>query len=92
MKALTASDLRTGDVVYWTATAAWSRDINEAALMDDDACAEALASAKKQETQVVGAYLIGMEARGVPVAREAMRENIRARGPTIHPQFGKQTG
>lgn len=92
MKALTASDLRSGDVVYWTKEAAWSRSIKDAVLMDDEAAAAALAGAKKQETVVVGAYLIGMEGPGVPAAREAMRENIRARGPTTHPYLGKQAG
>jgi len=87
---LTASDLRLGDVVYWTKGGGWSRAINEAALMEEEEAQTALAEAKLQETQVVNAYLVAMEAPGAPAHREAVRENIRAHGPTIHPQFGKQ--
>ena len=36
----------------------------------------------------VGAYLINIDAPGKPAHREAMRENIRARGPTIHEDRG----
>lgn len=82
MKALTASDLRHGDVVYLTKDGAWARSINDAVLMEDEQAAEALAQAKKQETVVVNAYLIVMEAPAAPAAREAVRENIRARGPS----------
>ncbi len=90
MKALTASDLKTGDVVYWTKDAQWSRDIKDALLMDDEFAAGALANAKKAETIIVGAYLIAMDGPGVPAAREAVRENIRARGPTVRLDLGKQ--
>ena len=89
MKALTASDLRVGDVLYWIGEAKWSRNIADALLMDDDAAAEALAFAKKRETEVVNAYLIVMEAPSQVAAREAVRENIRAIGPTTHPEHGK---
>jgi hypothetical protein len=92
MKALTASDLRIGDVVYWTAANAWSRNIADALLMDDDAAAAALANAKKNETLIVNAYLIVMEAPSKVAAREAVREDIRAIGPTTHPEHGKQAG
>lgn len=90
MKALTASDLRIGDVVYWTAQGTWSRDINDAQLMDDEFAAAALAEAKKHETEVVNAYLIVMKAPAEVAAREAVRENIRAAGPTTHLHHGKQ--
>lgn len=91
MKMLTASDLRVGEVVYWTG-AAWSRAIGDGLLMEDDAAEAALAAAKKSDTQVVGAYLVVMEKQGTPSHREAMRENIRARGPSTEPHVGKQAG
>jgi hypothetical protein len=86
---LTASDLLSGDVVYWTG-AAWSRAIDDAALMDEDAAAGALGAAKKQERVVVNAYLVEMAAAATPAHREAMRENIRARGPSVRRDLGKQ--
>ncbi|MGE3143712.1 MAG: DUF2849 domain-containing protein [Hyphomonadaceae bacterium] len=91
MKALTAWTLRDGVVVYWTKAGNWSSAITDALLMeDDDLAAQALAAAKKQETAVIGAYLIAMEGQGTPAAREAMRENIRARGPSVRADLGKQ--
>lgn len=90
MKALTGCDLPTGEVIYWTADGGWSTDIADAHLMEDEFADAALAEAKKQETVVVGPYLIVMDAPGVPTHREAMRENIRARGPTIRLDLGKQ--
>lgn len=83
MKMLTASDLRSGDVVYWTKDAGWSRAIKDAQLMEDEFAEAALANAKKAETVVVNAYLVVMDGEAVPAAREAVRENIRARGPTV---------
>lgn len=92
MKALTASDLRTGEVVYWTKDGKWSVAIGDAVLMDDEFAETALAQARAQGTVVVGSYLIGMDGQGTPTHREAMRENIRARGPTSRPDLGKQAG
>lgn len=92
MKMLTASDLRVGDVVYWTKEGTWSRDIGDAQLMDDEFAEAALAQARKNETAIVNAYLVAMEDVGRPAAREAVRENIRARGPTTEPHLGKQAG
>lgn len=92
MKMLTASDLLSGDVVYWTKDAGWSRSIADAQLMEDEFAEAALAAAKKAETVVVNAYLVVMEGKGAPAAREAVRENIRARGPTVRTDLGKQAG
>lgn len=90
MKALTGCDLPTGEVIYRTADGGWSLNIADALLMDDAFAETALADAKKQETVVVGPYLIVMDGPGVPTHREAMRENIRARGPTVRLDLGKQ--
>ncbi len=90
MKAVTAHNLLTGEVVYRDAQGAWADHIGAAALYDDVRAEEALAAAKAQATIVTNAYLIGMDAAGVPTHREAMRENIRARGPTNRVDLGKQ--
>jgi Protein of unknown function (DUF2849) len=84
MKAVTGNRLGDGRPVYRTASGDWSVRIEEAQLFDEQALAdEALRIAKAQETVVVGTYLITVEAPGAPTKREAMRENIRARGPTV---------
>ncbi len=84
MKAVTGNRLDDGHPVYRTASGDWSVRIEDAhAFPNQEDADEALADAKKQETVVVGAYLITIEAPGKVTHREAMRENIRARGPTI---------
>lgn len=92
MKVLTASDLVVGDVVYWAEGGTWTRALTGALMMDDEEAIAALADAKTQETRVVNAYLVEMDQPGAPAKREAVRENIRARGPTIHPQFSRTGG
>lgn len=90
MKAVTAHNLLTGEVVYRDPQGRWTPAIAAAALYDDVRAEEALAAAKAQATLVTNAYLIGMDAPGVPTHREAMRENIRARGPSNRADLGKQ--
>lgn len=92
MKALTAHDVRTGAVVYLTASGAWSTRASEAAHFTGGDEEAALKRAEAAETVVTHAYLVPLDAAGAPVARERVRETIRARGPTIHPQFAKHAG
>ena len=92
MKALTAHDVRTGAVVYLTASGAWSTRASDAAhfaVGEDDV---ALKRAEAAESVVTHAYLVPLDAAGAPIARERVRETIRARGPTVHPQFAKHAG
>jgi hypothetical protein len=88
--ALTASDLQTGDVVFWAA-GRWVERFAEAELFDaQDEGDAALARAKSQATVVVDPYLIDVELEsGLPVPT-SYRERVRALGPTIHPDLGKQ--
>ncbi len=89
MKIVTANRLSDGNPVYRTADG-WADAIADAQTYDsDDAANEALAAAKKQETIVVGPYLMNVANPGEPVARERVRESIRARGPSTHPQFAR---
>jgi hypothetical protein len=88
--ALTASDLRDGEVVFWNA-GRWVRRFDDAELFDAREPGEAaLADARAQATVVVDPYLIDvvLEA-GLPVPT-SYRERVRALGPTIHPDMGKQ--
>lgn len=90
MKIVTAHDLPTGEVVYWTPAGSWAKRIEDAAPIDDEAADAELARAKAQATIVTNAYLVSIESPGKPAAREYLREIIRARGPTVRVDLGKQ--
>ena len=58
-KILTANALIEGDVIYMTDAGHWSRDISEAALLEDEADAQVrLIEASQQHESIVGAYLV----------------------------------
>jgi len=85
-KVVSANDLRAGHVVYFSAADQWVRDIAEAEVIDDEAEAQLrLLTAMGHKTVAVGVYLVDVT-RGpngpVPVA---LREQFRAKGPSIRP-------
>ena len=89
---VTANRLRDGLVVYLNG-AGWSERIDDARVAGDDAAASRLlaqAEGPGQAIRVVDPYLIEVtreEAVPRPVSR---REAIRALGPTVRPDLGKQ--
>ena len=87
---VTANDLFEGDVVYLTASGAWSRVHSRAQLFTEEAPAQAaLMQAQAQPERLVGAYLA--PARNGPNGPEPahFREAFRARGPSNY-RHGKQ--
>ena len=90
MKVLTANDLTSGDVVFWS-QGQWAVRFHDGQRFDsEEAAAPALASAESQATIVVAPYLIDVEqidGHWVPIA---FRERLRALGPSNHKQHGKQ--
>jgi len=90
-KGVTGNRLADGEVVFW-ADGAWRERFADIQLFDDPASADAaLARAKAQPTVIVDPYLIDVRFDdGLPVP-VAYRERVRALGPTIHPDMGKQT-
>ena len=89
---ITANRLTDGVVVFQTDDG-WSEDFNRAAVLPDaDATAAALKRAKQDETNniVVDAYTVAVEERNGHLAPKALREAIRAAGPTIRRDLGKQ--
>lgn len=90
MKVLTANDLKTGEVVFWS-RGQWVIGFTDGERFeDDDAAAPALAAAEAQPKVVVAPYLIDVEqieGHWVPIA---FRERLRALGPSNHTQHGKQ--
>ncbi len=91
MKTVTANDLKTGETVYLTAEGGWSALLAEAVILDGETADAALAKAAREETIVVGPYLMDLDTPATPGGRARLREEIRAVGPTIHPHFAKLT-
>ena len=90
---ITANRLTDGVVVFQTVGASWTEDFNRAAVLPDpQATASALARAKQDETNniVVEPYAIVVEERNGHLAPKALREAIRASGPTIRRDLGTQ--
>jgi hypothetical protein len=90
---ITASRLADGVVVFQTADHGWSEDFNRAAVQPDEAAtAAALDHAKADETRnfVVDPYSVAVETRNGHVVPKALREAIRAAGPTVRRDLGKQ--
>ena len=90
---ITANRLTDGVVVFQTADNGWSEDFNRALVLPDpEATASALKRAKQDETNniVVEPYAVAVEDRNGHIAPKALREAIRAAGPTIRRDLGKQ--
>jgi Protein of unknown function (DUF2849) len=90
---ITANRLADGLVVFQTAEESWTEDFNRAGVWRDPAAlAVALARAKLDETQnlVVEPYAVPVAERNGHVAPKALREAIRAAGPTVRRDLGKQ--
>lgn len=95
VQAVTANRLADGDVVFWADAetgSPWVEAFSAAQLFTDPAEAAAITEiAKAQVTIVVDPYPIDVKLEdGVPVPT-SYRERVRALGPTIHPDMGKQT-
>jgi Protein of unknown function (DUF2849) len=89
---ITANRLIDGVVVF-QAEKGWVEDFAAAAVYGDGEAAKApLALAKQDEASnlVVEPYPIVVEMRGGHYAPKALREAIRAAGPTTRPDLGKQ--
>ena len=80
---LTANDLLTGAIVYWTGTA-WSRALDDAKRASDAEghnALEAIGAAEEAVDNVVGAYLVALDPMsGKPLA---LRERQRWFGPSV---------
>jgi hypothetical protein len=90
---ITANRLRDGIAVFMTRAGEWSETIDEAVLALEPEAARALeARAREDErkTLVTGAYLIEAERRDGRVRAAHIRERMRALGPTVRTDLGKQ--
>jgi Protein of unknown function (DUF2849) len=90
---ITANRLTDGVVVFQTADGGWSEDFNRAVVLPDPgATAGALKQAKEDEASniVVDPYSVTVEERNGHFVPKALREAIRAAGPTNRCDLGKQ--
>jgi hypothetical protein len=89
---ITANRLRDGDVVYWRA-GGWVEAFDKADVFStEDAAEAALAAARKfvAENFVVNPYLFDVRADADGVHPVKVREIVRAAGPTVRGDLGKQ--
>ncbi len=90
---VTANRLRDGIAVFLTRSGDWSEIIDDAVLAQEPQAAAALeARAKEAEkaTIVTGSYLIDAERLEGRVRAAHIRERLRALGPTVRLDLGKQ--
>lgn len=84
---LTANDVRSGDIVFWSADESWTSDINDALISLGTETAQALLSkgqAEEAANRVVGTYLVALrpEDSAGPMPLK-LREIRRLAGPSV---------
>jgi hypothetical protein len=90
---ITANRLIDGVVVFQEASGGWTEDFSRSAIYaDKDASKAGLSLAMQAELAdiVVEPYAIVVELRNGHYAPKALREAIRATGPTVRLDLGKQ--
>ncbi len=93
MQIVTANRLDDGSVVYLDGEGGWSghiEDSHRAESSDDAEALMALANQAVADCLVVGPYLIDIADEEGAVRPLHYREAIRAKGPTVRPDLGKQ--
>lgn len=89
---LTANRLSDGAVVYWAADRQWTEKLEQASIVVDAAAAEAEGKRAQEARLLVGAYLMDVRMDGTKLHPVKMRELIRAAGPSVRLDLGKQAG
>ncbi len=82
-----------GEVVYWTGDGGWSESFSEAtAYLEPDAIEATLAVAEKDidALKVIDVYPFDVTNEDGILTPVKMREHIRAKGPTVRLDLGKQ--
>lgn len=90
---LTANRLRDGEVVYWAA-GRWVTAFDQAEVFHDDPAAETAlkaAAASVQDRTVVNPYLFDVRLEHGVLRPVKEREIIRAAGPSVRLDLGKQS-
>lgn len=95
LQVVIANRLRDGLVVFLGNEKKWVERVQDCAPAADDAAAARLAAlgeAAEANQEVIGAALIEVEDRDGVLIPIKMREAIRAHGPTVRKDLGKQAG
>jgi hypothetical protein len=90
---ITANRLVDGDVVYLTGDGRWSEWLGDGCVADDEQQADTLMEAAERAVAaqvVVAPYAIDVAVEGGTIRASRYREQIRASGPTIRTDLGKQ--
>lgn len=86
---MTAYDVPTGDVVYWRGDG-WTRDVRAATVFEDATLAEAAAARDAAAQIVMDHYPIDVELTDGKPWPTRYREVVRASGPSVRLDLGKQ--
>ena len=91
---LTANTLGQGEVVYFNAEHGWVLGIEQAEILADENAKSALEAASEwvRRREIVNPYLFAVRVEGGQVTPVKAREVIRAAGPTVRRDLGKQAG
>ncbi|CDX15999.1 conserved hypothetical protein [Mesorhizobium plurifarium] len=92
MKILTANRLSDG-IAVWYAAGGWAETVGHADVAHDKAAEdrlEAIGAAAAANNEVLDVNVIDVTIVDGLVEPVRLREKIRAAGPTIHPDLGKQ--
>ena len=93
-KIMTANRLTDGEVVYLTASGAWSERLSDSRASADETEEAELqrgADVGVDSQLVVGPYLMPVALDAGGIAPLSQRERIRARGPSVRLDLGKQS-
>lgn len=92
VKVITANELTFGDVVYWTKARDWQPSLQQAQVLDDDDADGALelAAESVKRCEVVAPYAFPVRVEHGRIFALSAREQIRARGPSVRLDVGKQ--
>ena len=94
-QAITGNRLSDGEVVYFSKKNSWDIDFASAVILDGTEAVDIAldkATAEGSELEVVGIYPFEVKQDGDGFAPLSVREIIRATGPTIRKDLGKQAG
>jgi Protein of unknown function (DUF2849) len=92
VKVLTANRLAPGEVVYWNAVSGWVTDLQQAQLLEDAEAEPAVQAAAEwvSRNEVVAPYVFPVRVENGRVEPLSAREWVRAKGPSVRPDLGKQ--
>lgn len=91
--AVTAWRLKDGEVVYRRADGSWAESFDDTEVLLSKPTADAALAAANEDVKkriIVGAYLFEVAEKGGHAVPASVRERIRAKGPTVRLDLGKQ--